>query len=357
MGLTNGRQVDPKIWENQEYGVLPIFLYNEHTSLGAEIELHFFEPRYLRLLRIACEAQIHCFIYYNSREHPQMGTTAYICSINTSNETDVRGIITNRVKINQSWMDMEDRLWWCRFQVVNIKPISPILETGCSSVFKCDQKNPNISIPPILFLNHHIPTEDKACYLHYNAGGIIRMYSTLCTPTMKQAIIKAATDQSDPEYKSLRMLPAGTIWYLQPEHSQRGVDCDTLVKYVETASKELTGSTTRYDLISLLVKLEVSCVKKIRVPDVKAEIVFSDNPVVRYSYSAKVDFGITKGLFLPKNVSLTPAASKRIFQQISRKVNNDRLRLLNKGHVCSESPLDRLPTHIIHHIKSFLIYI
>merc|ERR1719397_1065573 len=152
------------------------------------------------------------------------------------------------------------------------------------------------------------------------------------------------------------MLPAGTIWYLQPEHSQRGVDCDTLVKFVDRVSKELTGSTTRHDLISLLVKLEVSDVKKIRVPDVEAEIVFSDNPVVPY-FCAKVDFGITKGLFLPKNVSLTPAASKRIFQQISRKVNCDRLRLLNEGHVCSGSPLDRLPTHIIDHIKSFLIYI
>ena len=102
MGLVNGRQVDPKIWENQEYGVLPIFLHNEHRGIGAEIELHFYELRYRRLLRIACETQIHCFIYYNSREHPQMCGTAYICSINTSNETDVRGIITNRVKINQS---------------------------------------------------------------------------------------------------------------------------------------------------------------------------------------------------------------------------------------------------------------
>jgi len=357
MGLTNSRQVNPKIWENQEYGVLPIFFYNEQTSLGDEIGLHFFEPRYLRLLRIASQSQIHCFIYYNSNSHPKIDVNAYICSINAKNETDIQGIITNRVKINQSWMDVKDRLWWCRFQVVKINPISPILQTGCSSVFSCERTNPNFSIPRLLFTNHYIPTENKTCGLFYNSAEEIRMYSTMCTPTMKQAIIKAATDESDPEYKSLRTIPAGTIWYLQPEHSKKGLDCDTLVKYVERAVKELTGSTTRRDLISLLVKLEVSCVNKILVPDVKAEIIFSNNPVVRNSYGAKVDFGITKGLFFPKDVSLTPAASKRVFRQISRKVNEDRLKLLNKGHVCSESPLDKLPTHLIDHIKSFLIYI
>jgi len=342
--MINSRQVDPKIWENQDYGVLPIFLYNEQKSIGDEIELHFFEPRYLRLLRIACETQIHCFIY--SRVHPQIDTTAFICSINVCNETDVQGTITNRVKINQSWMDMKDRLWWCRFQVVKINPISPILHTGCSSVFSCAPKN-----QALFFLNHHIPSEDKRCCLLYNAAEDIRMYSTMCTPTMKQLIIKAATDESDPEYKSLRMLPTGTIWYLQPEHSQKGWDCDGILKYAERESKELTGSTTWRDVLSLLVKLKVSCVNKICVPDTNARIVY-----VRKVYSAKVNFGITRGLFKPKDVSLTTGTTKRVLRQISRKVNQDRLRLLNRGHVCSGSPLDRLPTHLFELIKSFLIY-
>jgi len=194
----------------------------------------------------------------------------------------------------------------------------------------------------------------------------IRMYSSMCTATMKQAIIKAATNESDPEYKSLRMLPEGTIWYLLPERSQKGVDCDTLVKYLEDTVNEVTGSTSQNDLISMLVDLEVSCVRKILVADVKVDIIFGDDHTIRCPMSrqassgcflAQVDFGITKGHFSPGDVSLTPSASKRIFKQISMKVNAKRLRLLKIGHYCSKSPLKRLPTPILENIKSFLVYL
>lgn len=99
--FATSRLVEAKMWENLEYGVLPIFCFNEHRSCGDEIGLHFFEPRYLRLLQISCDTQIHCFIYANTG-HPQIDTTAYICSINEIYRTDIRGIITNTVKVNQS---------------------------------------------------------------------------------------------------------------------------------------------------------------------------------------------------------------------------------------------------------------
>lgn len=210
-----------------------------------------------------------------------------------------------------------------------------------------------------------MPTEDKQCELYYNPMEEIRMYSGMCTPTMKQAIINAATNKSDPEYKSLRMLTEGAIWYLLPEHSQKGVDCGTLIKYVERVKDEVTGSTTRNDLISMLVDLEVACVRKIHIADVKAVIIYGDDHAIRCPMSqqandacflAQVDFGITRGNFLPDDVSLTPSGSKRIFQQISMKVNEDRLKLLKIGRFCSMSPLKRLPIPILEKIKSFFVY-
>ena len=110
MGASNSQEVEPKVWENLEYGVLPMFCYNVERNIGDEIALHFFEPRYLRLLRITSETQIHCFIY-TSIGHPQLDTTAYICSINAIYGSDIQGSITNIVKVNQAWIDMEDRLW------------------------------------------------------------------------------------------------------------------------------------------------------------------------------------------------------------------------------------------------------
>jgi len=365
MFTASSRSVDAKVWENQEYGVLPIFCFNEQRSFGDEIGLHFFEPRYCRLLQIACETQLHCFIYANTG-HPQIDTTAYICSINEIYRTDIRGVITNTVKINQSWIDMQDRLWWCRFQVVKINPIPPIIQTEFSSTFKCKKSlTNNSSIPVLMFFNNNIPTEDKFCELYYNPLDEVKMYSSMCTSTMKQAIISAATNASDPEYKSLCRLTEGTIWYLLPEHSQKGVDCGTIVKYVEETMNEVTGSTTGNDLISMLVDLEVSSVRKILIRDSKADIMFGDDHTIRCPMSreantgcflAQVDFGITRGNFSPAEVSLTPSASKRIFKQISMKVNEDRLGLLKIGHHCSNCLLKKLPTPILEKIKSFLIY-
>jgi len=150
-----------------------------------------------------------------------------------------------------------------------------------------------------------------------------------------------------------------------PEVGQQGVDCATIVKHVERVTKEVTGSTTRNDLISLLINLEVSCVGQITVGDVKADIQFVYERMVRSQMSrkqtrpgfmVKVDFGITKGSFLPNVVSLTPSPANRTFKEISLKVNEDRLILLHKGHACTNSLLKKLPTVIIEKIKSFLIY-
>jgi len=359
MGTFNGLPVEPKVWEEEEYGVLPMFCYNVHKSVGDEIALHFFEPRYLRLLRIACETQTHCFIY-TITNHPRNDTTAWICSINAISGTDIQGIITNTVKVNQSWVDMQDRLWWCRFQVVEMNPI-PVLQIECSPNFAYTPATGDNSMPKLTFSQ----TEDKICNLYYDPSEEIRMYSCWCTLTMKQAIIEASTNKSDPEYNSLKNLPTGTIWYVLPETSQKGVDCRSLAQCVERLAEELTGSTTPNDLISMLVNLEVASVKKIWVTNVTADIIFAANQLVRCPmrqqsnkacFIAKVDFGITMGNFSPGEVVLTPSASKRIFQQITRKVNQDRLRLLSNGHISSNSPLKKLPSPIIDKLKSFLIY-
>jgi len=203
------------------------------------------------------------------------------------------------------------------------------------------------------------------------------MYSCKCTRAMKQAIVRAATNKNDPDYESLHKLPGGTVWYIMPGVGQQGVDCGTIVKHMERASKEVTGSTTRNDLISLLVNLEVSCVGQITVGEAKADIQFVYERMVRSQMSrkrtrpvrsqmsrkrtrpgfmVKVDFGITNGSFLPNVVSLTPSAANRTFKEISLKVNEDRLILLHKGHACTNSLLKKLPTVIIEKIKSFLIY-
>jgi len=365
MGAESSEPVTPRIWKNNEYGVLPIFCYNEMKSIGDEISLHFFEPRYLKLLRIARETEIYCFIYTNTG-HPRMGTTAYICSIHHVSGTDVAGTLRHSVKVKQSWMDREDRLWWCRFQVVRLNPIRPILEANCSAKFSCVSRDVSNPIPNLRFLNHDLPTEAETCDLFYDASEEIRMYSTMCTPRMKKAIIEAATDKNDPEYKSLRWLPSGTIWYMVPENFSKLVNCNDLVGYVERAAKEVTGSTTRNDIVSLLVGLEVSAVKKIRTERLKAEILFASDHVVRCpmsqqpnrpSFIVKVDFGITKGNFKPEDVSLTPDAAKRVLKQVSLKVNEVRIKLLESGHICPESPFTRLPSQIIDHIKSYLIYI
>ena len=248
---------------------------------------------------------------------------------------------------------------------MNINPIPPILQTDCSSNFRCTSTNNVRFVSLLTFLNHDIPTENATCDLYYNAIEDIRMYSSKCTPTMKQAVLRAATNRNDPEYESLRKLHGGTIWYLMPEYYEKGVDCGTLVRYVEKAIKEVTGSTSLNDIISMLVDLEVSSVKEIRIDDAKAEIEFADDQIARCPMSrqptrpcfiTKVGFGITKGNFLPHFVTLTPSASVRIFQRISRKVNQDRLRVLNDGHVCTSSPLRKLPTQMIEKIEAFLIY-
>jgi len=357
------RTVVPRLWVDEEYGVLPIFCYNEYIQLGDQIELHFFEPRYIRLLRIACKTQGHCFIYTCAR-HPQLNSTAYICSINTIRDRDIRGIFTKIVKINQSWIDKEDRLWWCRFQVVKVNHIYPLVDINFSPNFKCVYKNGQI-IPQLKFINHEIPTEYSSSSLIWNPTEELRMYCGLCTPTMKRAIIKAATNESDPEYKSLRQLPRGTIWYLMPEHSKKGVCLGQLVKYLEVAMKELTGSTTLNDLLSMIVDLEVLSLKKLRVENVKAGIKYGDDHIVRcpmsqqaniFCFTASLDFGITVGHFQPNDVIITEDASNRIFKKISRKVNKERLKIIQIGHVCSDSPFKKLPTQITEYITFFLIY-
>jgi len=364
MGAENSEPVTPRTWENSEYGVLPIFCYNEQKNIGDEILLHFFEPRYLKLLRIACETQIHCFIYADAG-HPKMDTTAYICSIHHVSGTDIAGTLTNAVKVKQSWIDRDDQLWWCRFQVVRFNPIRPILQANCSTNFLCIQSEGNNPIPTLRFLNHDLPTEAKTCDLFYNFSEEIRMYSTMCTERMKKAIIEAATDTSDPEHNSLRWLPSGTIWYIVPENAGKLLNCGTLVGYVERIAQEVTGSTTRNDIISLLVGLEVSAVKNIRTEKLKAEISFESDDVVRCPMSQQpnrpsfiviVDFGITKGNFKPDDVFLTPDSAKRVYKQISWKVNEDRIKLLESGHTCAESTLTRLPSQLTDHIKSYLIY-
>jgi len=138
--MHDSREVQPKLWENFEYGVLPVFCCKEQINLEDEIALHFFEPRYLRLLRITIETGIHCFIYSNSAGHPQLDTTAYICNINAIDGSEVHGFITNTLKIHQAWIDMNDRLWWGRFQVLNINPIPPILRTDNSGNFVYKEK-------------------------------------------------------------------------------------------------------------------------------------------------------------------------------------------------------------------------
>jgi len=49
------RQLQPKQWIVGEIGVLPIFLYNQPNEIGETISLHFFEPRYVRLLETCVE--------------------------------------------------------------------------------------------------------------------------------------------------------------------------------------------------------------------------------------------------------------------------------------------------------------
>jgi len=333
--------------------------------MGDEVALHFFEPRYLRLLRIVKSTQIHCFIYCSKAVHPRFDVTAYICTINAIHGSNILGTITNTVKINQAWIDMNDKLWWCRFQVVNINPIRPIRQTDCGSKFRCTRRGLDSVIPVLTFLNHDGKTEDTTCELFYNDSWHIRMYSTMCTLAMKQAIIRAAKNMNDPDYDILRKLPTGTVWYRMPDRDQRGVDCKTLLKYVLTATQKATGTKTRNDIISMLVNLEVSCVNQISVDNAKAEIKFAYERMVRGpmsrrparpSYITKVNFGITKGSFSPQDVLLTPAATNRIYKEISQKVNEDRLRLLYNGQNSTNSLLKRLPTPLMEKIKAFLVY-
>jgi len=365
MNLGGSQEVEAKVWENLDYGVLPIYsCKEERRTLGDRVALHFSESRYLRLLRIAKATKIHCFIYFNSPVYPQFDMDAYICTINTINGSTILGFITNTVKINQAWIDPNDKLWWCRFQVVSINSIRPIRQTDSRSNFKCTRRN-NDSFPVLTFWNRDVLAEDKKCELYYNDSWHIRMYSCKCTLAMKQAVTRAAKNTNDPEYDSLHKLPRATVWYILPDRDQRGVNCKTLVKYMLAATQKVTGSTTRNDIISMLVNLEVSCVNQISVDNAKAEIQFVHERMVRNSMSrrparpsfiTKVNFGITKGIFLPQDVSLTPAATSRIYKEISLKVNEGRLGLLYDGHNCTNSPLKRLPLTIVEKIKYFLIY-
>jgi hypothetical protein len=355
--------VVPKVWDDEEWGVLPIFCYDELIQLGQLIELHFFEPRYVRLLEVVCETQIYCFICtyctYLKRDTP-----AFICSINTIRHTDICGVFTKIVKINLAWVDRKYRLWWCRFQVMKVNPIEPLLEINFSPNFKCEYKN-GLEIPDLRFLNHGLPTANNECVLHYNNTDEIRMYDALCTSAMKRAVIRAATNESDPEYKSLKYIPRGTYWYVTPERSKNCLDLRQLVEILRLLTKELTGSTTFMHLASMIVDLEVLSVMKICVGNSKAGIQYGNDYIVRCPMSqqanspcfiASVDFGITVGHFKLIDVIITKAASKRILKQISYKVNKDRLRLLYIGHLWSNSPLKRIPTRIIEHITSFLVH-
>jgi len=357
------RTVVPLDWEDDEYGILPIFCYNQYIQLGEQIELHFFEPRYLRLLGIACQTQNHSFIYTSAR-HPQLNTTAYICSINAIRNTDIRGIFTKIVKINQAWIDKEDRLWWCRFQVIKVNHIYPLVDIKFSPKFECEYKAGQI-IPQVKFINKDIPEEDRSSFLIWNPTEDLRMYCGLCTPTMKRAIIKAATDMSDPEYMSLQQLPIGTIWYLIPENSKKGVCLTQLVWYLEMAKVELIGSTTLYSLVSMIVDLEVLSLKKLLIENAKAGIKYGDDHIVRCPmsqqssspcFTASVNFGITVGHFQPNDVCITEDASERIFKKISHKVNIERLKLIQTGHACPNSQFKKLPAHIIEYLTSFLVY-
>jgi len=93
----------------------------------------------------------------------------------------------------------------------------------------------------------------------------LRMYTAMCTKSIKQQIVRAAMDKNKPEYHTLSKIPAGTIWYVQPEMCDIGVSCTYLVMFVEEAAKEAVGLTTRYDLISMLKGLQIACVKTISV--------------------------------------------------------------------------------------------
>jgi len=125
----------------------------------------FFQPRNLKLQRIANETQINCLIY-SSAVYLDLHTTAYICSINAINGSYIHGSLTNIVKVNQAWIDMDDRLQWCRFQVVNINAITPILQIDRSFNFRCTSTNINsdsMFSPLLTFFNHDISTEDETC--------------------------------------------------------------------------------------------------------------------------------------------------------------------------------------------------
>jgi len=365
MNMVDSQEIEAKVWENLDYGVLPIYCCKLKRTLGEEVSLRFFEPRYLRLLRIAKATQIHCFIWCSKAVNPQFDMTVHICSINAIHGYEIQGLITNTVKINQAWIDQNDKLWWCRFQVFTINPIRPIRQTDYRSNFRCKSRYDGTVYPVLTFANRDVIAEDKTCEFYYNDDWAVRMYSSKCTLAMKQAIIRAANNMNDPEYDILHKLPGGTVWYRLPNRDQRGVDCKTLVKYVLTAAKKVTGLTTQNDIISLLVNLEVSCVNQISVDYPTAEIQIACERMIRgsmsrrparHSFITKVNFGITKGCFLPRDVLLTPATTSRIFKEISQKVNEGRLGLLYNGRNCTKSPLKRLPTTLIEKIKAFLIY-
>jgi len=358
----NFSEITPKVWVDREFGVLPIFCYSEQKRIGDQIAIHFFEPRYLRLLRIINypEKGPNCFIYACTG-YPKTNTTAFVCSVNGLDGSDVRGTMTDIVKINQSWMDSGDKLWWCRFQVIKLNCIKPILHVKFSPNFQCHlQSSPSYTIgatytntPVITFTNN----DRSTCNMFYDPE--VKMYCIMCTPSTKEAIIKATTDKADPEYKSLMSLSDSIIWYLVPDLPGDFVHCRAVLNYVNKLSKELVSPMTRDDLMSLLVDLEVLAVNKIIVQDVKAQIEGREDVHQQShlsSFFATVDFSITKGKFKLQNVFLTVSASKRIFRKISLKVNEQRLELLREGHVCKGCPLRRLPTSIIDKIATFLVY-
>jgi len=360
MGAANV-QLTPKIWKDEDFGVLPIFCFNERKQLGDQVALHFFEPRYLRLLQIVTESSkdLNCFIYACTG-HPQPDITAHLCSINSRSGSDITGTMTNVVKINQSWIDMADRLWWCRFQVITVKAISPFLQINYSLNFKCLQNDTSGSTPTLNFANH-----DASCTSDLYYDPELRMYTALCTPTTKKAIIKATMNPYDTESQSLRELPSSTIWYLLPDYSEIGANCVVVGKFVEKTVEDTSDFVTRDNLFSFLVGLDVSCVKKIRVMNVKTRIVIGEDTFVRcprsqqesrQCYIAIVDFGITKGKFKASDVTLTPGASKQVFRKVSRFANKERLRLLYEGHICEESVFRRLPTDLINRLAAFLVY-
>jgi len=365
MGSANDTQIIPRVWKDEEFGVLPIFCFNEPKHLGDHIALHFFEPRYLRLLNIVSQPTngLWCFIYACTG-HPQADTTAFICTINERMGSDIRATMTKMVKINQSWIDKTDRLWWCRFQVAAVNIITPLTQVSYSQYFKSQLEHTDSRIPPALvFFNDNLEFESRSCEMYYNLE--IKMYSAVCTPTTKAAIIDAALNRSDPEYESLRRIPRSTIWYLLPEKSETGLMCNDMMKWVESEAKDISGSVTKGDLISSLVELDVACVKKIRVMNAKAQIIIGEDMVVRCPMSqhasrvcaiAIVDFGITKGNFIGSDVTLTTNATQQVFRQVSLMVNRERLKLIYEGHICEGSPLRKIPTQLIEQIVLFLLF-